>query len=254
MNKILIITVAIFIIGGYFLFSHTDTEKSVQVEEIEYTNETKLDVYSNAELEYEFSYPNSYIMLEDTESTNSNFISGVRLFDRVEYEIFAESLDAREGPPAISLRVYNNPDSLHAPVWAMREPLESNIEMALNEPEEIVVGGANAVYYVVDGLYPIDTYVVAHAQKIYVLTGSYLEKDSAIYKDFQSLVDSFNFIPSVSTNMKLYIQAVCEGALAYMTFPSGVEADAFVSDCVEGKHPEVIDRYISEQGLDGAAI
>lgn len=54
---------------------------------------------------------------------------------------------------------------------------------------------------------------------------------------------------------KLDINAVCEGALAYMSFESGEAAALFVAECKEGQHPEVIERYKAEMGLgDGAAI
>jgi uncharacterized protein YceK len=54
---------------------------------------------------------------------------------------------------------------------------------------------------------------------------------------------------------KLDINAVCEGALAYMTFPDGASADAFVAECKEGKRPEVIERYKVDMNLgDGAQI
>lgn len=54
---------------------------------------------------------------------------------------------------------------------------------------------------------------------------------------------------------KLNIDAVCEGALAYMTFPSGAESDKFVAECKEGKHPEVIEKYKKDMNLgDGATI
>ncbi len=54
---------------------------------------------------------------------------------------------------------------------------------------------------------------------------------------------------------KIDINAVCEGALAYKTFPDGASADAFVAECKEGKHPEVIDQYKQQMNLgDGAAI
>ena len=59
---------------------------------------------------------------------------------------------------------------------------------------EAVVGGANAVYYLVDGLYPTDTYVVAHGDAIYLLAGAYLTVDDQIHHDFEALVDSFTFI------------------------------------------------------------
>lgn len=54
---------------------------------------------------------------------------------------------------------------------------------------------------------------------------------------------------------KLDIRAVCESALAHMSFPDGAAADAFVAECIEGKHPEVIERYRQEMNLgDGAAL
>ena len=56
-------------------------------------------------------------------------------------------------------------------------------------------------------------------------------------------------------NAKININAVCEGALAYMSFPDGASADKFVQDCKDGKHPEVIEKYKADMGLgDGAAI
>ena len=48
---------------------------------------------------------------------------------------------------------------------------------------------------------------------------------------------------------KIDIVAVCEGALTYMTFPDAASAQQFVVECEEGKHPEVIDRYISDMNL-----
>lgn len=54
---------------------------------------------------------------------------------------------------------------------------------------------------------------------------------------------------------KLNINAVCDGALAYMTFPDAASADVFVQDCKEGKHPEVIEQYKADMNLgDGATI
>lgn len=54
---------------------------------------------------------------------------------------------------------------------------------------------------------------------------------------------------------KLNIDAVCQGALAYMTFPDAASADVYVEECKEGKHPEVIERYKAGMNLgDGATI
>lgn len=57
-----------------------------------------------------------------------------------------------------------------------------------------------------------------------------------------------------SSGAKINIDAVCDGALAYMTFPNGDEAAKFVAECKEGKHPEVIEKYKADMKLDDAAI
>jgi hypothetical protein len=54
---------------------------------------------------------------------------------------------------------------------------------------------------------------------------------------------------------KIDINAVCEGVLAYMTFPDGASAELFVQECKEGKHPEVIEEFKKNMNLgDGANI
>lgn len=58
----------------------------------------------------------------------------------------------------------------------------------------------------------------------------------------------------VPTQGKINPQVACESALVYMTFENGAAADAFVAECVAGEHPEVIERYINEMGIDGAQI
>jgi len=59
--------------------------------------------------------------------------------------------------------------------------------------------------------------------------------------------------PANGANAKINIDAVCQGALAYMTFPDGASADAFVADCKDGKHPEVIERYKADMNLGAGA-
>ncbi len=54
---------------------------------------------------------------------------------------------------------------------------------------------------------------------------------------------------------KININVVCEQSVAYMTFTDSKAADAFIAECKEGKHPEVIERYKTQLNLgDGAAI
>ncbi|MHB1316454.1 MAG: hypothetical protein ACYCZW_01185 [Minisyncoccota bacterium] len=52
---------------------------------------------------------------------------------------------------------------------------------------------------------------------------------------------------------KININAVCEGALSYMTFSRSEEADLFVSECKAGNRPEVIEKYKADMNLGAGA-
>jgi hypothetical protein len=57
------------------------------------------------------------------------------------------------------------------------------------------------------------------------------------------------------TSAKLDMNVVCESALAYMSFPDSASADVFVKECIEGKYPEVVERYKAQMNVgEGAAI
>jgi hypothetical protein len=53
-----------------------------------------------------------------------------------------------------------------------------------------------------------------------------------------------------TSQAKINIEAVCNGALAYTTFTDGKSANLFVKDCIDGKHPEVIERYKADLNLN----
>jgi hypothetical protein len=58
-----------------------------------------------------------------------------------------------------------------------------------------------------------------------------------------------------ASNSKLDMNVVCQSALAYMTFQDDAHAQAFIAECKEGKHPEVIEHYKAQMNLgSGAAI
>lgn len=148
---------------------------------------------------YAFDYrkgPDGYVSVESPRSEHPDFVTGLMLFNKRAYDEAQQATEPREGPPGIGLQIYENPERLSAFVWPTRHPRESNIELAFGEPEEAVVGGANAARYIADGLYPTETYVIASGQHIYVLTGSYNSQEDQIYQDFRALVESFRFVPA----------------------------------------------------------
>ncbi len=59
---------------------------------------------------------------------------------------------------------------------------------------------------------------------------------------------------NVSPQAKIDVRAACESSLMYTTFENASATEAYIAECVEGKHPDVIQRYIDDMGLDGAMI
>ncbi len=59
-------------------------------------------------------------------------------------------------------------------------------------------------------------------------------------------------IPAVESKIDIY--AVCEGALAYMTFTDGEAAARFIEDCKEGKKPEVIEQWKQQMGIENLQV
>lgn len=74
----------------------------------------------------------------------------------------------------------------------------------------------------------------------------YMERGEEVFVDDEEEMSNDNTAPMQG---KLDINAVCEGALAYMSFPDGASAEVFVEECKAGEHPEVIERYKSEMNV-----
>lgn len=56
-----------------------------------------------------------------------------------------------------------------------------------------------------------------------------------------------------SAQAKINIDQVCNDALIYMTFTDSKASDKFVSECKEGKYPQVIEDYKIRMGLGAGA-
>lgn len=254
MNKRLIIgTIALIAIIVGFSYLSIDKKRSDP-------DKYSVSTYSNSETGIKFDYktgPNGYVI---EESNHNDTRSG--LFKSV---VLIQSRDAEkskpvggEGPATITIQIFKNSKKLQSLNWANGNAQYSNINLKIGNVSEAVVGGANAIRYMADGLYASENFVVTHGGNVYLISGMFISEDSDLRKDFIPFVNSIKFIPQSgepAVQGKINIDAVCEGVLAYMTFPDGNSADLYVKECKEGKHPEVIEKFKQELNIsDGAAI
>ncbi len=205
-----------------------------------------LAAYSHPALGLEFAYrsgPDGYVVQEALPTAVDPSI--VRLLHVVPAEAARDPApEGGEGPAQISISIHRNTANQWSRQWAEAHPSYSAINLKQGEVAEAVVGGATAVRYMTDGLYAADVVVAAHGGLLYVFRGEFVDAESQLRKDFSPLIESVRFVPMQgATAGKLSINEICQGALAYMTFPDGVAAEKFVAECKEGKHPDVIERY-----------
>lgn len=262
MKKYLILgAVVLALLVGYYIYIPNNNYKVVGSTPTDTKTEEssvgEMSVYRNTELGYEFVYPDGaggYIMLENNDSNDRNFVSGLSLVNKVEYEAFKASTEPTEGPTSMSLRVYTNPENLSPKEWAEVKTLETNYDLVYGHTQDENIETNNSLHFVAEGLYQIDTYVIMKDGYVYLLTGSYIDTNSEIYRDFQTLVASFTFTKEARPQERINVQEVCRWALAYMTFSTSEDVDKFMTECMNGEHPEVIERYVKDTGLDGANI
>lgn len=80
------------------------------------------------------------------------------------------------------------------------------------------------------------------------------------YKEAQDIIKenplrAFTIEAADISNGRLNTDVICEQVITYMKFVDTKSKDVFITDCKEGKHPEVIEKYKVDMNLgDGAAI
>ena len=259
MKYILIIVAAVAVLGALFFAFNTYIYNEKPSDVMTTTANAQTEKYMLPEEGLTFDYPvgdDGYTVLEMPDAQGEPMtLRTLRLLPTADYQD-EQSRAGGEGSPSWMLTIYSNDQKLQPAQWVEAIPNVSNIPLALGEPVEAVVGGANAVTYRTDGLYPTQVYVIAHANLIYMVQVSFMDESARTYAEHQAWINSFAFIPVKPAQMagKLDPKAVCESALAYTTFVDSAAADAFIADCIDGKHPEVFERFLSDQNIDGAAI
>ncbi len=177
----LILLLVVF--GVIFL---SNTFKQDKPEEFEKT-------YTNTAYGFSFSYPVTYSLTEKQFNSTTEII----LVDKKELEI----TDRLEGPTSLSISVYKNIPNTSLDDWLQKD--ESNFKLAFSSQSSTTIAGQDGVKYEWDGLYRGRTAVFSYGAVIIALTGTYLEKTDQIYKDFDSMAQSFKLGKKMVTEASL---------------------------------------------------
>jgi hypothetical protein len=146
-----------------------------------------LQQYASAEYGITFSYPESYVLSEmDTPGSGMRKHHVITLMRKVDLPPPVNG----EGPPAITIEMYQNDlDKQTTEQW-IRNTSASNWKLGEGNLTEITVAGLPALSYRWSGLYEGTSIVHAGPRWVYVFSVTYLEMGSDIIQDFVAIRDS----------------------------------------------------------------
>lgn len=194
MNKVLLIItiiLALIAIGlGAFLYSR---KAEVPLPIIEKAPEVQ--TYANTDYGLSFAYPLNYYLKERNAGTAERpQLSLVLVEDTQENRdvIEGHSTEARDGPTAITVDAYPNPDRLTADDWVRAD---TNWTIRTSEAAPIGKGKITGVTYTWSGLYEGKTVVVTNGIKAYVFSVTWMTPTDPILVDFDALLSSVELTP-----------------------------------------------------------
>ena len=186
-----IVALAVLAGGGYYLYNSA-TPETPENTDGNAEEEVVLTTFSSDELGLSFDYPASYTLETQADGNEERSWTTLVIIEasiREEYE----ASGAMEGPPAITVQVFENIEGYELEEWITTTSY-SNYKLATDEVLlEGEVGGEPARAYAYSGLYENNSIVVAHEGKIYMFTVSWLTQDDKNIYDFGNLLESVNF-------------------------------------------------------------
>lgn len=132
-----------------------------------------------------FKYPKTYGLSSRTEGEPGRQWDALVLLPRG----YTPPQDG-EGPPAITLGVFPNPQNLSLKEW-VRGDSRSNFALSSDRKlSQVTVGGRAGLAYTHSGLYEHDAVAVAHTGKIFLFSAGWIEEGDPIRVDFQKLLST----------------------------------------------------------------
>jgi len=171
--------------------------------------ETQTVTYLSEEIGLSFEYPADYFLEKRTLGTGERLQYAIVLAEDTEENrrVFAGEEPGREGPPTITISIFqNNLDNYTTNGW-IRGTSFSNFKLSDGVLRETTVDGEPALAYGATGLYENDNVVIARGDFVYMFTVFYLSEDDRIRADFSKLLDTTRFLnePQVGEKSDLII-------------------------------------------------
>lgn len=184
MNKTLIAIIGLIVfVGGVILYLYpTNKEESI----ISHTS---------SRYGLSFQYPQNYfVALEQTFDGEREQHAIVLAEDTAAVrELFSGQGPATEGPPTITITIFQNNLDRYTLQSFVEGTNFSNFKLSDGKRTEVIVGGETAWHYRATGLYENENVVIVRPDYVYMLTVFYNSPEDQILKDFDAVLKTIVF-------------------------------------------------------------
>lgn len=190
--------------------------------------ESMWKAYTSDKFGIEFKYPKNYLLEEkEVSSSIGTHTALIITADTEENRLLREGkLVGREEPMSITVDIYSNSAEKLAPIQWVKTRSDSNYRFSDSVLTNFSIDEREAVYYHWDGLYKADTAVVRSGGYIFAVTGTYVNPDDQVRRDWSQVL---TFIKFKSTSDIMVRESAACGA------PGPACPAPAVPDCQDGK-------------------
>ena len=165
---------------GFFVWQNGSKQESGE-------NAPEFQQYSNATYGLSFSYPDTYNLTEtDAPGSGMRIHHVITLIRKEDLPLPVDG----EGPPAITIDIYQNNLDSQTTEGCIRNTSASNFKLSEGTLASTTIDNLPALSYRWSGLYEGTTIVLARARWVYAFTVTYLEMGAPIVQDFVAIQDS----------------------------------------------------------------
>ena len=144
--------------------------------------------FNSKDIGLSFTYPVNYQL--DIADDEEGAVRTITLIDKANLPVGQNT----EGPPAITIQRFDNPENLALDQWILTTPASNYHLSSMGEMGGSTIDGEAGLGYTYSGLYENTAIAVAHGGKIYLFVVGTLTPEDTIKSDYFTILESVKFI------------------------------------------------------------
>jgi hypothetical protein len=188
MRTVILILILLGVLAAVFYYVSGSGADKVEVPN-EVREESTSSVIAQSPYGYAFTYPSTYVVIEQDEAVKKDLVFVQSIFNKTDYEALTQSADPREAPVSLTVQVFKNPMNATVEEWITADS-RSNYAQRTQDMKSTKLGTTEFTTYTIDGLYMTDVYVYGKDGYIYMFSNAWSDAQSQMKADMESVLAS----------------------------------------------------------------